>query len=606
MRRRAERQTGLRAEVLALARAAGPGGARADRGDRGGRPTPRAVLDALSGLAAAGLVRLGEQGWATAHDLVAETVTAALAPGERGRLHGLLARALEAEDADPSEIARHHRAAGDVGPRPRAFLRAAGTGAGRARDRARRPRSPTAGLALATAGLRPPARRAGGGAGRARRPRPPRPTCARRSPRPAPRARAFPAPGPARDADVRARRTSARASELAELALVEAGDDAGGARRRAGDRRDHRHEHRPRRPRRANGPRPRSAPTAGSATPRASRGSSTAGRWRRSSTGGSRGRSPGSAGSRQLFDDSGELLRAVTPRSTRGHGLVFAGRARRGAGRDHRGACAWPATWTPPRGRRTRCGTGPRRCPRWAGPTEAEADAREALRPPPGTGAGRRPDIREDPNSAKGLYRLGAASLLPWLPAFPMKPCMGSWLGSEWHDTGAVGFKLAAPCATANSRWSWVAVAPLDYASLECLCVRLRSRQSAIEFGDPRPLVEENLPVLSRPSIIHGPQQRHDLGLVARQRLDHGGRRRRWCLQYQVVAIDLELDADGACHAECLNRAHTMRFFHKEASGGAPCDVLSELIPWSPTGEGGGAISPGSTAQPCNPSVLVN
>ena len=86
---------------------------------------PREALDALSGLATAGLLRLGEQGWATAHDLVGETVTAALAPGERGRLHGLLAAALEAADADPAEVARHHRDAGDGTAAAAAFERAA-------------------------------------------------------------------------------------------------------------------------------------------------------------------------------------------------------------------------------------------------------------------------------------------------------------------------------------------------------------------------------------------------------------------------------------------------------------------------------------------------
>ncbi|WP_327011347.1 AAA family ATPase [Dactylosporangium sp. NBC_01737] len=73
----------------------------------------RAVLDTLSALAEVGLVRLGEEGWAAAHDLVGETAVAHLSPARRGRLHGLLAKALEAEDADPSEVARHHRDSGD-------------------------------------------------------------------------------------------------------------------------------------------------------------------------------------------------------------------------------------------------------------------------------------------------------------------------------------------------------------------------------------------------------------------------------------------------------------------------------------------------------------
>jgi tetratricopeptide (TPR) repeat protein len=87
----------------------------------------RATLDTLSGLADVGLVRLGELGWATAHDLVGETVVAGLSQAQRGRLHGLLARALEAEDADPSEVARHFREAGDVAAAADAFTRAAHT-----------------------------------------------------------------------------------------------------------------------------------------------------------------------------------------------------------------------------------------------------------------------------------------------------------------------------------------------------------------------------------------------------------------------------------------------------------------------------------------------
>ena len=59
------------------------------------------TLEALSGLAGAGLVRLGQRGWATAHDLVTETVTADLDDGERGRLHALLAGALPRRAPNP-------------------------------------------------------------------------------------------------------------------------------------------------------------------------------------------------------------------------------------------------------------------------------------------------------------------------------------------------------------------------------------------------------------------------------------------------------------------------------------------------------------------------
>ena len=70
--RRTARETGLRADLLALlallAREA-PASTLAGACGADGRT----VLEALSGLAAAGLVRLGEHGWATAHDLVAES-----------------------------------------------------------------------------------------------------------------------------------------------------------------------------------------------------------------------------------------------------------------------------------------------------------------------------------------------------------------------------------------------------------------------------------------------------------------------------------------------------------------------------------------------------
>ena len=86
---------------------------------------PRTALDELSELARTGLLRLGEQGWAPAHDLVGETVAAGLAAGERGRLHALLAGALEADGTDPAEVARHHREAGDRAAAAASFARSA-------------------------------------------------------------------------------------------------------------------------------------------------------------------------------------------------------------------------------------------------------------------------------------------------------------------------------------------------------------------------------------------------------------------------------------------------------------------------------------------------
>ena len=171
IRRRAARQTGLAAEVLALL-ALLAREAPAQTVATAAGVEPRAVLDALAALTAAGLVRLGERGWATAHDLVAETVTAGLGAGERGRLHGLLARALSAEDADPSETARHHRAAGDADRGGTGVPACGRAGIGGPRHgRGRRTGVGGSGVGACGPGAGcGPARRASRGAGRARRP----------------------------------------------------------------------------------------------------------------------------------------------------------------------------------------------------------------------------------------------------------------------------------------------------------------------------------------------------------------------------------------------------------------------------------------------------
>ncbi len=83
------------------------------------------VLDELDALAQAGLTRLGDAGWATAHDLIAESVAAMLGREERGRLHHRLADALTAAEEDPAEVARHLAEAGDPAAAAEAFAAAA-------------------------------------------------------------------------------------------------------------------------------------------------------------------------------------------------------------------------------------------------------------------------------------------------------------------------------------------------------------------------------------------------------------------------------------------------------------------------------------------------
>jgi tetratricopeptide (TPR) repeat protein len=83
------------------------------------------VLGDLDALARSDLVRLGSQGWATGHDLIAETVATRLGRSHAARLHAALARALEVDDADPAELARHLVGAGDARTAADAFARAA-------------------------------------------------------------------------------------------------------------------------------------------------------------------------------------------------------------------------------------------------------------------------------------------------------------------------------------------------------------------------------------------------------------------------------------------------------------------------------------------------
>jgi DNA-binding SARP family transcriptional activator/tetratricopeptide (TPR) repeat protein len=83
------------------------------------------VTEGLTRLFRAGLVRLGESGWTTSHDMVNEAVASDLDTAARAHQHARIAAALDSTGADPAELARHWLAAGD---RPRAavaFSRAA-------------------------------------------------------------------------------------------------------------------------------------------------------------------------------------------------------------------------------------------------------------------------------------------------------------------------------------------------------------------------------------------------------------------------------------------------------------------------------------------------
>jgi DNA-binding SARP family transcriptional activator len=287
------------------------------------------VLDELGALFRAGLVRLGESGWATAHDMVNETLVEGLGSAARAQLHARLAVALEAESGDPAELARHRLAAGDAGRAADAFVRAAEEAlAGFADQEA---------VSLADSGLAAnPAPRVVGALHEARAQA---------------RARLGDIPG-ARD-DLRAALSRhehgpdrarllgrlatlasgsddlVRAAELAELALVEAGSDRA-ARAEALEVASVLDMNLDRTERAAE----RSAAALelyrqlGDAT-----GTARILDARAMATfldGDVRGGVTALRQVADLFEDSGDLVRVVTPRSTSGHASVFAGRADEG------------------------------------------------------------------------------------------------------------------------------------------------------------------------------------------------------------------------------------------------------------------------------------
>ena len=321
LRRRAHRQTGLPLLALKLLALSGrqlPARTLADAADVG----ESIAVEALSVLSAAGLARLGEQGWATAHDMVADVVTDRLDVTDRRRLHGVLAAALETGGAEPAEVARHWSESGDTSRAAEAYGRAAAAALAAcadaeaeqlADDGLRRPSASDTEASLHH--LRAQARRRRGDISGARAD--------------LHAALSTNAIGPQRAMVLAELATLAsgaddliRASELVELAIVESGDDAAvrahtlevasvidmnlarpsRARRRAGD---------------ALAIFQRIGDSQGAARILDARAMAVflQGDIRRGTELLNR--------AANLFEDCGDLMRVVTPRSTRGHGLVF-------------------------------------------------------------------------------------------------------------------------------------------------------------------------------------------------------------------------------------------------------------------------------------------
>ena len=285
------------------------------------------VLAGLRTLDAAGLVRIGEAGWATAHDMVTDAVAEGMQPAARAQLHLELATALAATAAEPAEVARHWAGSGEVDRAAEAFAVAAAQALAafadlEAIDLADRALAldPPAILRADLIDLRGQARARAGDITGARsdlRTLVASPTAAHRD-----RSRWL-----GRLASLASGADDLlRAAELAELALVEAGDDA--AARAAAleiaaivDMNLDRGR--------------RSAERAAAALALYQqlgdgRGAARIVDARAMATFLAGDVRAGEAALRRaadLFEDSGDLIRVVTPRSTSGHALVLGGRA---------------------------------------------------------------------------------------------------------------------------------------------------------------------------------------------------------------------------------------------------------------------------------------
>ncbi len=285
-----------------------------------GRPT-RDVVGELELLDRSGLVRLGDRGWSTAHDLITDAVSDDLGRTERGRLHRRLADALGEAGDEPGERAAHLLGAGDDA--------AAAAFAEAAERQLRRHAQPEAGR-LAGRGLsagpegpvrvrllevRAAVRTHAGDLVGARRDHRAALTLASEGPVRA-RVRTEIARLAVADDDLE------QADALVEMALAEAGPDPA-ARARAlsvGSIIDMNRRDDDRAARRADEARRLFAATgdgAGVADVLDARAMATF------LDGDVRGGIAAFAAVAGLFRDDGNLLRAVTPLSTRGHGLVF-------------------------------------------------------------------------------------------------------------------------------------------------------------------------------------------------------------------------------------------------------------------------------------------
>src|SRR6516162_1997584 len=64
------------------------------------------------------------------------------------------------------------------------------------------------------------------------------------------------------------------------------------------------------------------------------------------------------------------------------------------------------------------------------------------------------------------------------------------------------------------------------------------------------------VPILSRPAIATGPQQRQNFGLVTRQKVKDSGGGRGGRFEQEIVAIEIEFNAEGSSRSHGFGRTH--------------------------------------------------
>src|SRR4051812_26589003 len=108
---------------------------------------------------------------------------------------------------------------------------------------------------------------------------------------------------------------------------------------------------------------------------------------------------------------------------------------------------------------------------------------------------------------------------------------MAARFDAERQDGCSEPLDLAAPGTPPRSRGCTAAVQPFSNTTRKGPSLRLWSGQPSIELGNGGALVKERLPILGGPLGAPRPQQRNNVGLVTREFIKQGGRRRGRRLQ---------------------------------------------------------------------------